>query len=81
MKYIFSVICVFLIHLLSYSQTGIIKGTVKDKLTNSAIIGANVLIVGTDIGTSTDLDGNYIIEGLKPGIYDLQISYIGYEKV
>lgn len=63
------------------SQTGTIKGTVKDKLSNEAIIGANIVLVGTESGTSTDFDGNYIIEGLKPGLYDVQVSYLGYETI
>ncbi|MFZ1457303.1 MAG: carboxypeptidase-like regulatory domain-containing protein, partial [Saprospiraceae bacterium] len=41
------------------AQNGIIKGTVKDKLTNEPIIGANILIVGTSSGTATDFDGNF----------------------
>lgn len=63
------------------AQTGIIKGRVTDKLTNEAVIGANVLLTGTDTGTVTDLDGNYLLEGLKPGTYGIQVSYIGYETV
>ena len=42
------------------AQNGIIKGTVKDKLTNEPIIGANILIVGTSSGTATDFDGNFV---------------------
>lgn len=63
------------------AQSGIIKGTVKDKLSNEAIIGANVMLLGTDQGTATDIDGNYEISGLKPGIYDVQVSYLGYETI
>lgn len=81
MKYIFSIIVTSILPFLSYSQSGIIKGTVKDKLTNEAIIGANVVLVGTDSGTSTDIDGNYILEKIKPGIYNIQVSYLGYETV
>jgi len=74
---IYVLICLFPI--LGMTQNGVIKGTVKDKQSNVAIIGANILITGTNVGTSTDLDGNYILEGLKPGIYNIQVSYIGYE--
>lgn len=62
-------------------QNGIIKGSVKDKLTNVAIIGANVILVGTGKGTSTDIDGNYEITELVPGMYNLEISYVGYENI
>ncbi len=72
-------VLISLLPILGIAQNGVIKGTVKDKQSNEAIIGANILIVGSDMGTSTDLDGNYILEGLKPGIYNIQVSYIGYE--
>ncbi|MBL0101677.1 MAG: carboxypeptidase-like regulatory domain-containing protein [Saprospiraceae bacterium] len=40
-----------------------------------------MLLIGTDRGTSTDIDGNYIITDLVPGTYDIQVSYIGYETI
>ena len=65
----------------AFAQNGIIKGTVKDKLTNEPIIGANILIVGTSSGTATDFDGNFELKELKPGMYGLEVSYIGYEDI
>ena len=62
-----------------YSQTGIIKGAATDALTNEPIIFANVVLVGTTIGTNTDEVGNYQFTDLEPGVYDVQISYIGYQ--
>lgn len=41
-----------------YAQTHTVSGTVIDKDANEPLIGANVLIKGTTIGTVTDLDGN-----------------------
>ncbi len=61
------------------SQTGIIKGLATDGLTNEPIIFANIILVGTSVGTTTDEVGNYEFLGLEPGVYDVQISYIGYE--
>lgn len=61
------------------AQTSIIKGNVKDAVTNEGIIGANVLIEGAAIGSSTDLDGNFIIQNVKSGTYNLIISYISYK--
>jgi hypothetical protein len=66
---------------LAHTQTGVLKGIVTDKLTNEPIIGANILLVGTESGTATDVDGNYIFEGLRPGMYDIQVSYIGYQTI
>lgn len=52
-----------------------VTGTVVDS-NGESVIGANVTIKGTSIGTTTDLDGNYVLEAKKGDI--LQISYIGY---
>ncbi|MBC7886104.1 MAG: TonB-dependent receptor, partial [Saprospiraceae bacterium] len=82
MKQLFiSIIITVFLPLFLLAQSGIIKGTVKDKLTNDPIIGANIVLVSTESGTSTDMDGNYKIEGLKPGMYNIQVSYLGYETI
>lgn len=63
---------------LSFAQTGSIQGQVRDDKTGDPLIGANVLIVGTTLGSSTDLDGRYTIEGIPPGTYDVRIFYVGF---
>ena len=45
----------------TYSQTGKIVGIVTDASTDEALPGANVVLVGTYLGASTDLDGQFII--------------------
>lgn len=61
------------------AQTGTIEGRVYDEINNEPIIGANVSIVGTTLGASTDIDGNYKIEALKAALYNIEVSYLGYE--
>ena len=61
--------------------TGKIKGLVLDKETNSPVIGANVFLKNTTLGTVTDESGNYFIINVPPGIYTLRVSYIGYSTV
>lgn len=56
-------------------QTHVVKGQVKDK-NNETIIGVNVVVKGTSMGTATDIDGNYTLE-VPPGAV-LQFSFIGY---
>lgn len=56
-----------------------ISGKVTDKSSSEELIGANVLVVGTNLGASTDIDGNYVISNLDPGSYTLKISYISYK--
>jgi outer membrane receptor for ferrienterochelin and colicin len=62
---------------LAYAQ-GKIAGRVTDALSGEALIGVNVSIDGTTQGTSTDIDGNYIILNVRPGDYALRFSYIGF---
>ncbi len=62
-----------------FAQRGAIKGRVFDEISNEPIPFANVAIQNTDIGASTDIDGNYLIENIKPGLYNVQSSYVGYE--
>jgi hypothetical protein len=62
-----------------FAQTGIIEGRIFDEINNEPIIGANVTIKGTTNGATTDIDGNYKIEGLTAGLYNIEVSYLGYE--
>lgn len=55
-------------------QAGIVKGTVKDA-DNNPVIGATVVVKGTTLGTTTDIDGNYTIQ-VEPGQV-LEFSYVG----
>ncbi len=64
------------------AQTGgKISGVVTDAQTGEALIGANVVVRGTSLGASTDLDGNYFILNIPAGKYDIQASMVGYERV
>jgi len=58
---------------------GVIKGVIRDKKTKETIPGANVTILGSIQGSTTDLDGNYTIANVKPGVYKLLISFISYK--
>lgn len=63
----------------AFSQTGIVRGKITDAETGEELIGATVIIEGTMIGASTDLDGNYSIEQATPGTHTLKCQYISYE--
>lgn len=62
-------------------STGSISGKVTDKSTNEVLIGANVMVLGTTTGASTDIDGNYVIKGLEAGNYTIKVSYISYQNL
>jgi hypothetical protein len=61
--------------------TRTIKGTVKDKKTAESLIGASVMIKGTNTGTSTDFDGNFTLKTDKELPIVLVINYMGYIKL
>ena len=54
-------------------------GSVVDDATGETLIGVNILIEGTDKGTTTDIDGNFVLEDLSPGAYNITASYLGYQ--
>lgn len=58
--------------------TGKIAGRVTDAATGDPLPGVNVLIEGTTFGTATNLDGEYVIIGVRPGVYTLVASFIGF---
>lgn len=55
-----------------------IRGFIRDVQTDEPIIGATVMIADMQKGTTTDIDGSYLIENIPAGTHELQISYIGY---
>ncbi len=61
--------------------TGKIAGAVTDANTGEALIGANIMIKGTAIGAASDIDGNYSIINVPPGVYTIVVSMIGYQKM
>ena len=67
------------VSLAAVQQTKKITGTVVDN-TGEPVIGANVVVKGTTLGSITDMDGKFIIEDV-PSNGTLQISYIGYKSI
>jgi outer membrane receptor protein involved in Fe transport len=65
---------------LQAGTTGRIAGTITDKTTGEPLIGANVVVLGTSLGGTTDVDGNYSILSVPPGIYNIQVTFIGFRK-
>lgn len=60
------------------AQTGAIQGTVHDGEAGRPLQAANILVVGTAVGTSSDKDGFFLLEALPTGTHTLNISHIGY---
>lgn len=56
-----------------------ISGTVTVRQSGKPLAGANVVVVGSGFGTTTDEKGRFVLENLLVGVYSLQASFIGYE--
>ena len=61
-----------------FAQNGIIEGIVFDEINNEPLIGATVQVQDSSVGTLTDIDGKYRLENLVPGLYNIVVSYVGY---
>jgi len=63
-----------------YSQTGSLMGTVIDKSSGDPLIGVNVYLENTILGSSTDLDGHYRIDKVPQGYIHIDwfIYYLRY---
>uniref|UniRef100_UPI001FB3E123 carboxypeptidase-like regulatory domain-containing protein n=1 Tax=Rhodothermus marinus TaxID=29549 RepID=UPI001FB3E123 len=58
--------------------TGKITGRVIDAATGAPLPGVSVYIEGTTLGAATDVDGEYVIIGVRPGTYTVVASFVGY---
>ena len=62
----------------SLMASGKLVGRVIDADTKEPLIGANILIVGSSMGSATNINGEYFILNVSPGTYSIKASYIGY---
>jgi len=82
MKLLLIIISVLsLLTTMALAQDGKLRGKVSDKESGEPLIGANVTVEGTNLGASTDLNGDYVILSVPPGTFSVKSSYIGYSSV
>jgi len=93
MKNILKIICLLttagMFGVLIGGNTGKIAGKISDAQTGEPLIGANIIVesiwvddkevaLENTTGASTDLEGFYFIINIRPGLYSVRVSYIGY---
>jgi CarboxypepD_reg-like domain/TonB-dependent Receptor Plug Domain len=65
---------------LAFSQnTQTVRGKAEDEITHNPIPGVNIMIVGTNIGTATDVNGNFRIPNVPVGRQTIKIKSVGYQ--
>ncbi|TLV00440.1 TonB-dependent receptor [Dyadobacter luticola] len=65
--------------LTAFADPGSIRGSIKDAKTKEALIGASVLIEGTQIGAAADVDGNFILTNVPAGTHKVIITFVSYQ--
>jgi outer membrane receptor protein involved in Fe transport len=63
------------------AQDGKLRGRITDRDSGEPLVGANVFVEGTNLGAAADINGDYIILGVMPGVYSLRVSYVGYNQL
>jgi hypothetical protein len=71
---------IFPFYINAQSISSVIFGKVIDKETGEPLTGVNVFIAGTNIGDVTESNGEYEIENVPPGIYEIKFRMIGYNE-
>lgn len=64
----------------AFAASANIRGHVLDAQTGSALPGCTVMLVGTSLGASSDLNGAYSIVNVPPGSYKIRATYVGYKE-
>lgn len=78
MKKVFVLIFVLITTLVS-AQTGSVRGFVYDKETGEPMMLTNVMLENTQIGTTTDVNGYFVLSKIKTGNYSIKVTSLGYE--
>ena len=73
-----SIYIIFFLSLVFAGITGKLSGIVYDSNSKEPLIGCNVIIKNTSLGTATDINGSFLIMDISPRRYSLNITMIGY---
>lgn len=68
---------IIIISSVSFAQ-GTLRGVVLDSTNAEPLIGANIIVEGTSLGTATDIEGKFKISGIPFDKKSIKISYLGY---
>ncbi len=77
---VYYIVLLFVLNVIKSEDLGSIIGVVTDNA-NSVMPGVNIMIKGTYYGASTNLEGEYRLDGIPNGSYDIQVSMIGYKVI
>lgn len=73
------VVLILFIAGISSGRAQVLEGRITDATTGEPLIGANVLVLSVQTGTTTDVEGRYRLTVPRPGRYRVLFSYVGYQ--
>jgi len=62
-------------------STGKITGSITDARTGEPLPGANIRVMGTQLGVASDIEGKFYIIDLLPGVYTIRADFVGFESM
>lgn len=84
MKFLLPLLLIVTFNTILAQQTGTINGTIIDKQNGDKLISATVMLKDVSgnvvTGTRTKFDGSYLLKEVKPGTYNLNVNYLGYQQ-
>lgn len=60
-------------------STAGLSGVLRDRVSRQPLAGASVNVLGTPVSLRTDSAGNFKSDGIRPGLYVLQVRALGYD--
>jgi len=77
------IFCLISFQVSAQSPTQTIRGTIVDQISKVPLVGASVVLVGSDpiLGATTDLSGDFKLEKIPVGIQTIKVSYMGYKEI
>lgn len=76
-KFVF-ILAFWLVGEMAYGQNSL-RGIIKNSDTTEELIGANIILVGTGRGSTSDMDGKFEIKNIPSGNYTLRASFLGFD--
>lgn len=64
---------------LAEGMAGVIHGRVEDRESHRPLGAANIVVVGSSVGTSSGADGSFVLPGMPAGSYSLRATLVGYQ--
>jgi outer membrane receptor protein involved in Fe transport len=81
MKYLFSTLFALIVYPVLAHNAGNIVGTVSDSKNGLPLIGVNVQLRNSLIGTTTDISGKFEMKNIQIGTYEVVFSFIGFQTI